>query len=195
MATSTTGKQARKATTGARATTRARSTARAGAQAAKRGTGGAKPVRAQASREQRGTTALVRDGAYAVVGLGDQAVEVLRGATRQADEVRARLPEAVRAIGPRARSLAEVAPGAVASGVTGLVTAAGAGFDSYAKRGRSLLESVSRGRPTRRAAEQARAARSQVRAARTSVGKAVEQSVDAAGAAADKVGQEGRAGN
>lgn len=141
---------------------------------------------------QRTVSAMVRDGAYAVVGLGDSTVERLRHASQRAEQLRRGVPKAVQAIGPRARSLAEVAPSEIASAFGGLVSTAGEEFDSYAQRGRSLVGAVRRGRPTGRAIEQVRTARSQVKAARTSVSKAVDETVDAASAAADKVGAEGR---
>jgi hypothetical protein len=175
MAASNTRKPAKKATRAARSTGRA-------AEVAGRETG------RTAEEAQRTAATVVRDGAYALVGVGDQAVEMLRHASQRAEKFRSDLPRTVEAIRPRARVLAEEGPGELRSAVAGLVSSAEEGFDAYARRGRDLLTSVRSGRPTRRAAEQVRTARSQVKAARTSVGKAVDETVDAAQAAADKVG-------
>lgn len=171
MATKTTSTRTTKTTRAARST--ARKASGTGKQAA-RTTGPAARTTGQATRTaeqaERTVRELARDGAYAALGVGDSAVGLLRSLPRRAGEL----------------------PGDVRSAVGGLVTTAGKGLDSYARRGRGVARSITGSRPTRRAVAQGKVARSQVKAATTSVRKAVDEGVDAAGSAAGKVGDDQR---
>lgn len=142
MATSTTKTQAKKTTSAAQRTS---------TQAAK-----------TTEHAQRTAQAVVADGVYAAVGVGDSAVAALRWLPKRVDALR----------------------------TDGLRTGAVEEFDQLARRGRGVVTSVTRGQATQRALAQTKAARSQLKAAATSVRKTFGASAEAVDTAADKVGQE-----
>ena len=143
-------------------------------------------ARVAADETQRNVRALVRDSAYATLGVGGLAVGVVRNLGEKAAELRAEAPGAIRTgVDPRQvttrleRTLSQVRTGA------------GTEFERLSRRGRSLVEQIQRSSTTRRAAEQVGNARSQVKAATTSVSRATRLVGDAAGETVTRVGDDG----
>ena len=135
---------------------------------------------------QRSVRSLLADSAYATVGAGEAAVELVRSIER----VRAEAPEQVRThrreAPERIRSLREQG----AANARSLREQAEQEFDGLARRGRALVRSIRTSPATRDAADQVRTARSRVKAASTSVTRATEETAEAveqgAGTAAPK---------
>ena len=184
MATATTATRTpatRASTTTRTTTTRARATG--GGTASK--TRGARPAASTAAtrtREaaERTLPRLVVDGAYATLGLGDVAVEVVRT-----------LPERVQSL----REVAEDAPTQLlatpqrlAAAYQAALDATGSALADAASRGRRVLEVLERQPATKRAIAQTRVARSQVKGATTSVRRAIEQGAEALEAGASRLG-------
>jgi hypothetical protein len=171
-------------------------------QAAKRTARAAKTTsregKATTEQAERTVRTFVTDSAYAALGVGDTAVGILKGIPGQVERFRKETPKSVETgvkdVEHRVRSLWTDTPEELRSRLEAVRKDAEKEFDAYAERGRSVYESVRRSAPTRRAVEQSKAARSQVKAATTSVRKALGQSVEAVEAAADKIGDEQRAG-
>lgn len=140
-------------------------------------------ARAQADQTRRGLRSLLADSAYATVGAGEAAVELVKSI----DRIRVEAPKQVRTLGQEAperlRSLRDQGTASVRT----LRDQAGQEFDSLAQRGRELVRSISTSPATREAADQARTARSRVKAARTSVTRAAEDTVQAVEEAAGTV--------
>lgn len=163
MATATNRTQTQAQKTGAQAQKTGAQAQRTGAQAQR-----------TAEQAERTVRSLVRDSAYATVGVGDTAVGFVRslnsravGAPKQVAELRREAPELVR----KAR------------------TQAAHEFDELASRGRTLVRSVRRERSTNETAGQVRTAKSQVKAAVTSVGKAADSTVETAADVTERVGK------
>lgn len=138
-------------------------------------------TRSTAKQTERNARALLTDGAYAAVGLGDSTVELLRTLPVQVDKLRTEAPKTFESF---------LSPAELKTRLEVARKDAEKEFEAFATRGRTVVESISNSAATRRALEQTRTARAQVRAAVTSVRRAVGQSVDAAEAATDKVGQD-----
>lgn len=149
-----------------------------------------------ASKSQTGTAAqpgvrtLVRDGAYALLGVGDVAVGALRAAPARAQKLRTEAPKAAQAVPGRARELVTTAPTQARDRLEAAGRSAGRQLDGFTRRGRSVVESIGAATPTRRAFTQVDNARTQVKAATTSLRRAVGRSVTAVAGAADQVGGE-----
>ena len=142
-------------------------------------------ARTAAERTQHGLGRLVRDSAYATIGVGDLAVSVVRNFGEKAAQVRTDAPKALRTgVDPRqvraqlSSRLEEVRSGATEE------------FLRLSERGRSLVEHAQHNQATRRATEQVDNARSQVKAATTSVGRAARFVGEAAGDTATSVGDD-----
>jgi hypothetical protein len=125
----------------------------------------------------------VLDGAYAALGAGDAAIDVLR--TRGAD-VRRELIEALEAarreeLRARVQALPQRARTLRGEAVVEL--------QQLADRGRTVVETVRKQPATKQAIERTEVARRQVKAARTSVRKAVTSAVEGAEAAASTLGR------
>jgi Rho termination factor, N-terminal domain len=118
----------------------------------------------------RSTVALLRDGGYATIGATDAAVAAVRRLGERAEQLRVELPDLTKL---RNRDDVSVSLRALSSNVEER-------FDALAGRGREVVESLQRSRPTRNAVAQTRAARSQVEAAVTSVRRAGEAGGEAA---------------
>ena len=151
----------------------------------------AKPV-------ERTLRTVVTDGAYAALGVSDSAVAALKGVPRNLERIRKEAPKTletgVKDVERWMRGLWTDTPDEVRDRLEAARKEAGEDFDGYAERGRTMARSVRRSAATRRALEQSRTARSQVKAAATSVRKAFGQGVEAVESAAEKVGEERRAG-
>lgn len=165
------------------------------AQAAKQTTQQAQRTRAQAERTAR---TFIADGAYAALGVGDTAVGVLKRLPTRVGRVGKKAPKTVEArvkgVERRVKSLWTETPDDLKTRLEAARTTAGKELDTYAQRGRSVVQAVTSNKATRRALDQTKVARGQVKAATTSVRKALGQSAEAVETAADKVGDEQRAG-
>jgi hypothetical protein len=135
---------------------------------------------------QRSLRGFLTDSAYATLGLGTAAVELVRSV----DRVRVEGPRQARAIGTQApKRLAGAADRSVGSvrqlinqsveTTRSLPDRATREFDGLARRGRDLVGAVRGSAATREAADRARTARSRVKAAGTSVSRAAEGAVQA----------------
>ncbi|HEV8651322.1 MAG TPA: Rho termination factor N-terminal domain-containing protein [Actinomycetes bacterium] len=127
-------------------------------------------AREQAMQAQRTLRSLLADSAYATVGAGEAAVELIRSI----DRVRVETPKQVRTLGKEAPERLRTLRGQ-----------AGQEFDGLARRGRELVHSIRTSSATGDAADQVRTARSRVKAAGTSVTRAAgetAEAVDTAGA-------------
>lgn len=165
----------------ATATTKTKTQARHTKTAAKSTARTAKSTSKQAERTAR---ALVSDGAYAAVGLGDTAVEILRTLPEQLTKLRTEGPKVVEGVELRLATPAELR-----SLVETARAEAATEFDALASRGRTVVTSISNAAATKRAFDQTRIAQTQLKGAITSVRRAVEQAADAVETAAGKVGR------
>jgi DNA-binding transcriptional regulator YdaS (Cro superfamily) len=132
-------------------------------------------AREQAMHAQRTVRSLLTDSAYATIGAGGAAVELIRSI----DRIRAETPRQVRTLGKQAPERLRT-----------LRDQAGQEFDGLARRGRELVGSIRTSPATRDAADQARTARSRVKAAGTSVRRAADETAEAVSKAADVVARE-----
>lgn len=123
-------------------------------------------ARRDAQRTARG---LIVESAYATVGLGGAAVELVRSI----DRLRMEVPGQVR----------QLVDQGVATGRS-LPDLAGREFEGLARRGRDLVGAIRTSNATREAVHRTRTARSRVKAAGTSVGRAAEGAGEAAEQAA-----------
>jgi hypothetical protein len=128
----------------------------------------------------RSTVALLRDGGYATIGATDAAVAYARRLGERAEQMRGELPDLKT---PRN-------PAELYASLRELGSNVEQRFDALAGRGREVMESLQRSRPTRNAVTQARVARSQVKAAVTSVRRAGAAGGEAADQAAATVGDD-----
>jgi hypothetical protein len=117
----------------------------------------------------RAVGGLIVESAYATVGLGGAAVELVRSI----DRLRMEVPGQVR----------QLVDQGVATGRS-LPDLAGREFEGLARRGRDLVGAIRTSNATREAVHRTRTARSRVKAAGTSVGRAAEGAVEAAEQAA-----------
>jgi len=129
-------------------------------------------AREQAMQAQRTLRSLLADSAYATVGAGEAAVELIRSI----DRIRVETPKQVRTLGKDAPDRLRT-----------LRDQAGQEFDGLARRGRELVHSIRTSSATRDAADQVRSARSRVKAAGTSVTRAAGETAEAVGKAGDIV--------
>lgn len=129
---------------------------------------------------ERSFAARVSAGAYALIGVGDAGIELLRRTPDQA----AKLADAPKA----ARDLVVGAPGQLAGQLDRVRSSLASELDAYAGRGRKVVDGIATSAPTKRAVGQAKTARTQVRAATTSVRKAADAGAEAVDKATDKVG-------
>ena len=120
----------------------------------------------------RAVGGLIVESAYATVGLGGAAVELVRSV----DRLRMEVPGQVR----------QLVDQGVATGRS-LPDLAGREFQGLARRGRDLVGAIRTSDATREAVHRTRTARSRVKAAGTSVGRAAEGAVEAAEQAAATV--------
>ncbi len=134
-------------------------------------------ARERAKRAQRSLRSLLADSAYATVGAGEAAVELVRSI----DRIRVEAPRQAQSLGQEARTLGKEAPERLRI----LRDQAGQEFDGLARRGRELVGSIRTSPATRSAANQVRSARSRVKAAGTSVTRAAGETAEAVGKATD----------
>jgi hypothetical protein len=120
----------------------------------------------------RSLRGLVADSAYASVGLGSAAVELMRSI----DRVRVQTPQRARAIG---RQAPERLRHLVEESTVGLPRRAAREFDGFAQRGRDLVGAIRTNSTTLEAIDRTRTARSRLKAAGTSATKAAESAVQA----------------
>jgi hypothetical protein len=139
----------------------------------------------RAERAQR-LRSLLTDSAYATIGAGGAAVELVRSI----DRIRIDVPKQARDYGKdapaRLRQLREQGVSNArkvreqgASGARELRDQAGKEFDDLAKRGRELVGAIRGSAAAKQAASQVRTARSRVKAAGTSTGRAAADSTTA----------------
>lgn len=155
-------------------------------------------TRERAGRAQRNLRSLLTDSAYATIGAGGAAVELVRSI----DRIRIDAPKQARELGKdapaRLRQLREQgmsgARSAIDGGVAGardlrkqgasgareLRDQAGKEFDDLAKRGRELVGAIRGSAAAKQAAGQVRAARSRIKGAGTSTGRAARDTATAA---------------
>ena len=119
----------------------------------------------------RSTVALLRDGGYATIGATDAAVTYVRRLGERAEQLRGDLPSTRDDLYASLRNVEDR-------------------FGALAGRGREVVESLQRSRPTRDVVAQTRVARSQIKAAVTSVRRAGQAGGEAAGQAATVVGDD-----
>jgi hypothetical protein len=125
---------------------------------------------------QRSPRGILADSAYATLGLGIVAVELVRSV----DRVRVEAPRQARTIGRQApKRLVRAADRGISS-VRSLPELATREFDGLSRRGRDLVGAIGGSAATREAVDRARSARSRVKAASTSVNRAAEGAVQAA---------------
>ncbi|HEX6675520.1 MAG TPA: Rho termination factor N-terminal domain-containing protein [Actinomycetes bacterium] len=130
--------------------------------------------RERAERTQR-LRSLLTDSAYATIGAGGAAVELVRSI----DRVRVDVPKQARELGKEAPARLRQLGEQGASSARELRDQAGKEFDDLAKRGRDLVGSIRGSAAAKQAASQVRAARSRVKAAGTSSGRAAGDSATA----------------
>ena len=197
MTAESTKPQAKKAAPAARKTTPAKKATRSAKQTVRSAESTARQARKTTAQAERTVRGLVSDSAYAVLGVGDSAVGVLRHVPEGMERFRKDAPETVeggvRKVEQRVRTLWTDTPEEVQTRLEAVRRNAGEEFASYAKRGRAVASSVRQSKPTTLALKQAKTARSQVKGALTSLRKAVGASVEAVDDAADRVGED-RAG-
>lgn len=131
----------------------------------------------------RSVRTIVRNSAYATLGVGDLAVGYVRTLNQRAAELRAEAPNTLRS-GLDRRELAA----RIDRRVDQVRSDATKEFDRLSERGRSLLEGIQRSSATKRAFQQVGTARSQVKSAATSVTKATRFVGQAAEESVTKVG-------
>jgi hypothetical protein len=140
-------------------------------------------------RAQRRLRSLLTDSAYATIGAGGAAVELVRSldrvrsdAPKQVRELRREAPARLRQLREQGVSGARSALGLPRQGTSGareLREQAGKEFDDLAKRGRELVGAVRGSAAAKQAASQVRAARSRIKAAGTSSAHAAGDSATA----------------
>jgi hypothetical protein len=195
--------------TTARRTTAARTTTKTAPKAATTKPAATKTAAATDSRRaltlgELDVKTVVTDSAYAGVGAGDAAVasardlahrlEALRGldkdeAAQLVKANRAKAESLLKDVPVRAQALVKDVPGTART----LAEASRKEFDTYAARGRKVVESITNAPATKKALAQTDTARTQVKGAVTSVRKAVEQGQVALEGAVDKIGVRRRA--
>jgi Rho termination factor, N-terminal domain len=125
---------------------------------------------------QRSVRGFLADSAYATLGLGAVAVELVRSV----DRVRVAAPRQARTIGRQVpRRLVGAADRGISS-LRGLPEWATREFDSLSRRGRDLADAIAASTATGEAVDRAASAGSRVKAAGTSVSRAAEGAVQAA---------------
>ena len=124
---------------------------------------------------QRSMRGFLADSAYATLGLGTAAVELVRSV----DRVRVEAPRQARTIGREAPKRLVGAADRSINSVRSLPDRATREFDGLARRGRDLVGAVRGSAATREAVDRARTARSRVKAAGTSVSRAAESAAQA----------------
>jgi hypothetical protein len=132
-------------------------------------------TRQRGRSDQRSLRGFVADSAYATLGLGGAAVELVRSI----DRLRVEAPRQARSIGDRSVDNVRQLVGQSVATTRALPVRAGREFDGLAKRGRDLVGAIRTSTSTREAVDRARTARSRVKAAGTSVSRAAEGAVAA----------------
>ena len=129
--------------------------------------------------------AALTDSAYATLGAGDYAVQLVRGLPARLEKARAEGPtraqELAKDLPTRARTFAQEAPERVSTELR-------KELEGYTTRGRKVVDTISSSEQTKRAKDQTETARSQVRGAVTSLRKAVDASTEAVEDAAGRLG-------
>lgn len=144
----------------------------------------------EAERGARSVPGLLVDGAYAVVGVGDQAVTTLRELPARAASLREepqRLPRLAQERAKEALTELRAAPrdlqARLEEGIRSRASAwrgeAVEGLASLAQRGRGVVGDLGSTPAARRALDQTKVAQSQVKAATTSVRRAAGESLEA----------------
>ena len=142
-------------------------------------------ARTASEEAQRNVRTIMRDSAYATLGVGDLAVSVVRNLNQKAAELRAEAPRNLKT-GVDPRELAT----RLERRAEQIRTGATKEFDRLSDRGRGLLEGVQRSSSTKKAVDQVGVARSQVKAATTSIAKATRFVGRAAEESVEKVGDD-----
>jgi hypothetical protein len=129
---------------------------------------------------------LLTDSAYATIGAGGAAVELVRSidriridAPKQARDLSKDAPARLRQLREQGMSNARKVREQGTSSARELRDQAGKEFDDLAKRGRELVGAIRGSDAAKQAASQVRAARSRVKAAGTSTGRAAADSATA----------------
>jgi hypothetical protein len=118
--------------------------------------------------------AIASDTAYATVGAGDRAVEVVRDLPQQLETLR--------------KQRVKEAPAKLQAEVNSNLETARKELQSYAVRGRKVVDSLRKADSTKKALDQTENARIQVKGAVTSIRKAVEQGQEAVEGAVGRIG-------
>lgn len=131
---------------------------------------------------------IVTDSAYATVGAGDLAVSVARDLPGRLDTLRKEQATLVKEAPAKAQSFVKEAPSKLQNEINEQLSSVRGEVQTYATRGRKLVNSISDANATKKALSQTETARSQVKGAVTSIRKAVEQSQQAAQKAVSRLG-------
>lgn len=134
----------------------------------------------------------VTDYAYATVGAGDRAVEVARELPQRLETVRKARTEQAESFVTEARgkveSFVKEAPTKLQGELNDTVETARKEFETFATRGRKVVDTVSKNETAKKALDATETARTQVSQAVTNLRKYVEQGQDAVETAAEKIG-------
>lgn len=146
---------------------------------------------------------LATDTVYATVGAGDRAIAVARELPQRLDDIRKhrvnrttsvvknnrlRAEGLIKDAPDKAQSFVKDVPTKLQAEVSGNFETARKELDSFATRGREVVEAIAKAPTTKRALSQTETARSQVKGAITSIRKAVEQGQEAVEGAVDRIG-------
>ncbi|MEE8600486.1 hypothetical protein [Euzebya tangerina] len=131
---------------------------------------------------------LVTDSAYAYVGAGDLAVSVVRDLPGRLESLRKDQAALVKDAPAKAQTFVKDAPSKLQAEINAQLDSVRGEVDTYATRGRKLVDGVTEAPATKRVLDQTEAARTQVKGAVTSVRKVVEQGREAAQKAVGTIG-------
>jgi hypothetical protein len=133
--------------------------------------------------------AIASDTAYATVGAGDRAVEVVRDLPQKLETLRKQRVETfVKETPARVETLAKDVPAKLQAEVNSNLQTVRKELQTYATRGRKVVESIRKADSTKKALEQTENARMQVKGAVTSIRKTVEQGQEAVEGAVGRIG-------
>lgn len=134
----------------------------------------------------------VTDYAYATVGAGDRVVEVARELPQRLETLRKTRTEQAESFVTETRtkveSFVKEAPTKLQAELNDTVDTARKEFETFAARGRKVVDTVSKNETAKKALDATETARTQVTQAVTSLRKYVEQGQDAVETAAEKIG-------
>lgn len=132
---------------------------------------------------------VVTDSAYAYVGAGDRAVEFARHLPQQLENLRKERAETlVKDARGKVQSFMKETPAKLQTELHDGVETARKEFETFAVRGRKVVESITKADSTQKALDQTENARTAVKGAVTSIRKAVEQGQEAVEGAVERIG-------